>query len=135
MSNYEQNQAAVVTPPTAGATPGAGITCIATDTTSRTYDLQAYTALFGRFVDFKADGGKVYFLLDNDSTGGLDQTVAGVAGVTTAVADGTTEAVPWPLADGETLSCMLSPTAHRYLHVKASSGTPQLRIRPSSPKV
>lgn len=133
--NVPEQQAMCVTPPTAGATPGAGVTCIGTDTTSRTYDLSAYTGLFGRYVDFKADGGKVYILLDGDSTGNIDETVKGTAGAATAPADGTTEAVPWPIADGETLSCRLSETAHRYLHVKGASGTAYLRIRPSSPKV
>ncbi len=134
MSSVPQQQAMCVTPPTAGATPGDGVTCITTDTTSRTYDLQAFTGLYGRYVDFRADGAKVYILLDGDSTGSIDQTVAGAAASATAPADGTTEAVPWPLTDGETLSCRLSPTAHRYLHVKGASAG-QLRIRPSSPKV
>lgn len=133
-------QALCVTPPEPGTTVGAGITCIATDTTSRTYDLaganlDSAPGLYGRYVDFRADGGKIYIALDNDSTGAIDETVQGTAGVATAPADGTTEAVPWPLTDGETLSVQMNPTLHRYLHVKGASGTARLRIRPSSPKV
>lgn len=134
-SSRPEVQALTVTPPTAGTTVGLHVSCIATSTTSATYDMQSHTNFFNRYVDFKADGGKIYFSLDNDSTGSIDETVAGTAGAATAPADGTTEAVPWFLADGETTSFIPTPTKHRYLHVKAATGTPKLRFRASSPKV
>lgn len=128
-----QVQDAYVTPPVASATPGVGVTCLATDTTSRTYDLDAFAGFYGPYVDFVADGGKIYFVLDEDATGAINESVAGAAGAATAIADGTTEAVPWPLNDGQVLPCILVKGKHRYLHVKAASGTPKLRIRASSP--
>lgn len=135
MSSRTEVQAATVTPPTSGTTVGLHNTAIATETTSRTYDLSTYTNLFDKYIDLKADGGTIYVSFDNDSTGSIDQTVKGTASAATALADGTTEAVPWPIVDGETLPCILTPTKNRYLHVKAATGTPVLRIRPSSPKV
>lgn len=116
-----------VTPPTAGTTPGLHITSLATSTVSATYDLSTFTDMFFRYLDITADGGKIYISFDNDSTGEIDQTVAGET-----IAAGTTEAVPWPIRDGEVRSYRLHNVTHRYLHVKADTGTPYLRICGSS---
>jgi hypothetical protein len=116
--------AAYVTPPMAGAVVGENITVLATSTASASTDLGPTTnpGLFNRFVDVVADGGKIYVVFDNDSTHAIDETTTG-----------TTEATCWPLADGVPQSFVLDPTRHRYIHYKAASGTPTLRIRPSSP--
>lgn len=126
-----ERQDAHVTPPRAGTTPGKHVTCIATSTTSATHDMQAFTELYGRFLDIKADGGKIYVAFDDDSTGSISPATPGGA---TGIASGTTEAVGWPIADGETLPVVLDPLVDKYMHVVAATGTPQLRIRGSSPK-
>jgi hypothetical protein len=117
--------ATYVTPPEASATVGKGITVLATSTASASTDLAPATnpGLFNRYVDVVADGGKIYVCFDEDSTHAINEATTG-----------TTEATCWPLADGVPQSFVLDPTRHRYMHYKAASGTPTLRIRPSSPK-
>jgi hypothetical protein len=113
----------------ASTTPAEGVTALSTSTASATHDLNSYPEFFGRYVDLKADGGKIYVVFDTDSTGSINEATTGAT-----VATATTEATCWPIADGETLSVRLEKTTHRYLHVKAASGTPTLRIRTSSPR-
>lgn len=129
MTTEAERQAANVTPPMASATPAEGVTALATSTTSATFDLDSYPEFFGRYVDLKADGGKIYVVFDNDSTGSINESTTGAS-----ISAATTEATCWPITDGETLSVRLEKTTHRYLHVKAASGTPTLRIRTSSPR-
>lgn len=123
--NKTADLAAHVTAPEASATVGRGITVIATSTASAQTDLAPATnpGLFNRYVDIVADGGKIYVSFDDDTGHALNEATTG-----------TTEATCWPLADGVPQSFILDPVKHRYLNHKAASGTPTLRIRPSSPK-
>src|SRR5687767_4250294 len=108
----------------ASATPAVGVTAIATSTASASVDLNAYPEFYGRYVDLQADGGKIYIVFDDDSTHSINEATTG-----TTIATGTTEAIPWAIPDGTTISVRLEKTTHRYLHHKAASGTPTLRIR------
>lgn len=128
MSGEAERQAQNVTPPMASATPATGVTALATSTASATFDLGSYPAFFGRFVALQADGGKIYVVFDDDSTGSINEATTGAS-----IAAGTTEAIPWAIPDGATLNVRLERTTHRYMHVKAASGTPTLRMRTTTP--
>ncbi len=135
MSNEAGLQADNVTPPTASSTPGVGVSCFSCSTTADTVDLYAaddrpYTGYFERYLSITADGGDIYVLFDDDSTNGIDQTVAHA----TSPVSATAETVPWLIKDGSIQSFRLDLDTHRYMHKKAVSGTPKLRIYPSSPK-
>lgn len=135
MSNSEAAvQAENITPPTASATPGVGVSCFSCSTSADTVDLyqaddKPYLGYFDRYISLMADGGDIYILFDDDSTNGIDQTVAHA----TSPASATAETVPFLLKDGVEKPYRLTLGMHRYLHKKASSGTPKLRITPSSP--
>lgn len=124
-----ERQDADVTPPTVGSTPGLNITSLATTTTSATHDLQAFAEMFGRFLNFTADGGTIYVAFSATDTGPIDENVSD-----TSVANGTEPRAVWPIRDGEVTAFRLTAASHRYLHVKAASGTPKLRICGSSPR-
>lgn len=134
MSESESTrQAWNVLPPTGSATPGQGVTCLSTTTTASTVDLfdangVPYKGFFNRYVTITADGADVYFLFSNASGTTISQTVSHGSSLTSA----TTTAVPAILKDGVSVSVRLDPNTHRYLHLKASSGTPVVRIYPSS---
>jgi DNA-binding beta-propeller fold protein YncE len=128
MSNEADRQAQNVTPPFASATPAEGTTAIATSTSSASIDFNDYPAFFGRYVALQADGGKIYVTFDDDSTHSINEATTG-----STLANGTTEAIPWAIPDGTTLNVRLERTTHRYLHHKAASGTPTLRIRTTTP--
>lgn len=128
MANEADRQAQNVSPPQASATPATGNTAIATSTSSATVDFNDYPQFFGRYVALQADGGKIYVTFDDDSTGSINETTTG-----TTLAGGTTEAIPWAIPDGTTLNVRLERTTHRYLHHKAATGTPTLRIRTTTP--
>lgn len=128
MSTEAERQANNVTPPQASATPAVGTTAIATSTSSASIDFNSYPQFYGRWVALQADGGKIYVTFDDDSTHAINEATTG-----TTLADGTTEAIPWAIPDGTTLNVRLERTTHRYLHHKAASGTPTLRIRTTTP--
>lgn len=128
MSGEAERQSANVSPPQASATPATGTTALATSTASATIDLNDYPAFFGRYVALQADGGKIYVAFDDDSTGSINETTTGAT-----IAAGTTEAIPWAIPDGTTLNVRLERTTHRYLHTKAATGTPTLRLRTTTP--
>lgn len=128
MSTAAERQDANVSPPTASATPGVGVTCVQVPSASTlVLDLDAYPGFFDRYLDFAADGGKVYVTFDDTSTGNIDTAAYGA----TLVA-GTQKTHPWPIQDGEVRAYRLDKGAHRYLKARASTGTPLLRITPSS---
>lgn len=128
MANEADRQAQNISPPMASATPAVGVTAIATSTASATVDFNDYPAFFGRYVALQADGGKIYVVFDDDATGSINEATTG-----STLATGTTEAIPWPIPDGTTLNVRIERTTHRYLHIKAASGTPTLRIRTTTP--
>jgi len=136
LSAYIADQAENITPPTASATPGEGVTAISTSTTASTVDLYAaddrpYTGYFDRYVTFMSCGADCYILFDNDSTNGINESTTHASNLTTA----TTEAIPWLLKDGVPQSFRLNKDDHRYIHLKAASGTPTVRFYPSSHKL
>lgn len=129
-------QAENITPPTAGTTPGEGVTAISTTTAASTVDLYAaadrpYEGYFDRYISVMACSSDCYVLFDDDSTNGIDETVAHA----TLVTSGTAETVPWLLKDGVPQMFRLTKGSHRYMHLKAASGTPIIRIYPSSHKM
>lgn len=128
MSNEASRHAVNITPPMASATPAVGTTAIATSTASATVDFNSYPAFFGRYVALQADGGKIYVTFDDDATGSINESTTG-----TTLSGGTTEAIPWAIPDGTTLNVRLERTTHRYMHHKAATGTPTLRIRTTTP--
>lgn len=132
MSGSPERQDIDVTPPFASDTPGEGVTCITADTQSRAYEMDPFGGFYGRYLDFKADGGKLYFTFSNDPSVLIDETLAGTAGDALAITTGTKKQVPWPLENGETRAFRLQKGRHRYLHVKAATGTVKLRFFPSS---
>jgi hypothetical protein len=85
-------------------------------------------AIFHKYVDFSASGGKIWIGFGPAATPVIDK--AGTPGATLAA--GTLTANPIPIASGETKSWRLDPSLHKYLHVQADSGTPTLIITPSS---
>lgn len=128
-------QAENITPPTASTTPGEGVTAISTTTTASTVDLyigedNPYKGYFDRYVTFMSCGADCYILFDNDSTNGISEATAHASSLTSA----TTEAVPWLLKDGVPQCFRLERGSHRYVHLKAASGTPIVRFYPSSHK-
>lgn len=134
MSESESTrQAWNVLPPTGSATPGQGVTCLATSTTASTVDLfdangAPYKGFFNRYLTITAEGADVYVLFDNAAGTVISQSVSHATSLTSA----TTTAVPAILKDGVSISVRLDPNTHRYLHLKAASGTPVVRIYPSS---
>ena len=136
MSESESTrQAWNVQPPTGSATPGEGVTCLSTSTTASTVDLFNSSGLpnkgyFNRYLTITAEGADIYFLFDMSSSTTIDPTVSHG----TSVSSATTTVVPALLKDGVSVSVRLDPNTHRYLHLKASSGTPLVRIYPSSEK-
>lgn len=133
MSESESTrQAWNVIPPVASATPGEGVTSLSTSTTASVVDLfdasgNPYKGYFFRYLTIIADGADVYFAFSSANTPSISNTVAGVS-----VTAGTTTAVPAILKDGVAISVRLDSNSHRYLHLKAASGTPSVRIYPSS---
>lgn len=135
MSESESTrQAWNVTPPTVSATPGEGVTVLTTTTTAAAVDLfdgsgVPYPGLFYRYLTITADGADVYFAFASANTPAIDPTAGN-----TAVGTGTTTGTCAILKDGVSISVRLDPNSHRYLHLKASSGTPKVRIYGSSQK-
>lgn len=134
MSESESTrQAWNVLPPTGSATPGQGVTCLSTTTTASTVDLfdangLPYKGFFNRYLTITAEGADVYVLFSANSGTSINPTVSHASSLTTA----TSAVVPALLKDGVSVSVRLDPSSHRYLHLKASSGTPVVRIYPSS---
>jgi hypothetical protein len=134
MSESEATRQAMnVTPATASATVGTGTSCFTTSTTASVIDLYAaadrpYENLYDCYLKIVADGANVYYAFSSASTPGIDETVGHATSPTSA----TTTAVPDLLVDGQPEWVRLTKGDHRYLHLKAASGTPKVRIRRSS---
>lgn len=132
METEATRQANNVIPPVSSATPGTGVTCITTAVTASVVDLytlvsaEARPMLYERYWSLMADGGDVYFLFSASSV-----TIDKTAGSTTFDA-ATTAVTPWLLKDGVEKAFRLNDTTIRYLCLQASSGTPKLRLVPSS---
>jgi len=127
-------QAFNVTPPTVSATPGEGVTVLTTSTTAAAVDLfdsngVPYSGFFNRYVTIVADGADVYFAFASANTPTIDNAAGGAT-----VAAGTTTGTCSVLKDGVAIAVRLDSNSHRYLHLKASSGTPKVRIYGSSQK-
>lgn len=108
---------------------------VAVDATSRVYDLSlvALGATFDRlghlYVKFTADGGNVYYSLGTNASPTVDNTAAlsvgsTVNGFTTNGAGIFVNLIPEHVR--------LDRSAHRYLCIKTSTGTANLRIHASS---
>lgn len=130
-------QASNVTPPTSSGTPGEGVTAIATTTSASTVDLWGGNAkplnnpgYFDRYITIMACGADCYFLFSAASNVTIDNTIDEAT-----VSAGTTVAVPFLLKDGVPQSFRLNEDDHRYLNLKAATGTPIVRITPSSQKL
>lgn len=117
--------------PIASAIPGFGTAAITTSTTAAVVDLQLLPgnkySLHNRYIELQADGGDIYIAFSSDGVPVIDET----AGNTT-LATGTLATVPWKLVSNTSMRIRCEKDTYRYLHVKAASGTPKLRIRPAS---
>lgn len=123
-------QANNVTPPTSSATPGVGVTAIATTTAAVSLDLfqtatQPYEGFFDRYVELMAVGADILFSFSATAV-----TIALAAGTT--ISGSTSATQPSFLINGIPRPYRLNKTDHRFLNIKASSGTPILIITPSS---
>jgi hypothetical protein len=125
-------QADNVTPPISSATPGVGVTCFTASTTASSIDLydangNPYAGLYNRYLYIVSISADCYFLF-SESTVTIDESVGHASSITSA----TTTAVPWLLKDGVAQPIRLTGTSLRYLNLKAASGTPKVRLYPSS---
>jgi len=114
-----EQQAVYPLPPEMSATPGTGVTVIATSTASAATDLLGLD-LFGKRLELLAETD--IYVGFAAASGTIDET-----------ATGTTASTCWLLKAGIPFPCILHPTKHRWLHTKAAAATPKLRIRPASP--
>lgn len=132
MNSEAERQAANVLPPAASATPGTGITWLASTTTAVARDLDPTTnpGLFERYVTLQATGDAIWIAFSSSATPVIDKTVAGGA----TVAAGTVTTNAFLLADGEHISVRLDQALHRYLHMQSVAGAAVLVLYPSSPK-
>lgn len=123
-SNPAITEAANGLPPLLNSSTTNRTRAIATSTSSTRVDLTTLltAADKGHFVSFQADGGKIYFALNNANAGTIDQ----------AAVDGTNPTQQCGmLADGEVKSFRIVKGFTWLLH-KASTGTPTLRVWVSS---
>lgn len=125
-------QAENVWPPFASTTPGTGVTAIATTTADLVVDLwdsngNPYSGFYNRYVSIVSCGADCYWTLSDATTPTISEAVTG-----TTVAAGTTKAVPDILKDGVPQAFRIDDSSIRYLHLKAATGTPIVRLRPSS---
>lgn len=130
MSDEAQRQFFYPTLPTQSTTPGIGVTMLATSTSAAVFDLNDYPHMFGKFLDFYAEGGKIWISSSADGTPDISKSTTPGA----SIAAGTVEAACVPIASGNCATALLTRTKNRYLHVQADSGTPTLIITPSSQK-
>lgn len=121
-------------PPTSSATIGEGITVLACTVTADTFDLWdgagvAPAGFDNCYISIRADGGKVYYSFSATPVT-IDETVS----TTTTTVAGTTTVTCMDLPDGAGDDYRINAQQHRYINVKAASGTPYLRLWRSSQK-
>lgn len=133
MSTTEADrQANNVIAPIASATVGTGTICLTTTTSSAAVDLYDTNGiprqmLYNRYLSFCADGGDIYITFSSSGAITIDKTAGGAT-----VALGSLATIPWLLKDGVPQAFRLMDDQVRYLYTQAASGTPKLRISPSS---
>lgn len=127
MSGSEaERQAVNVIPPTQSATPGTGVTILAATTTAANATIPS--ALFHRYVDFIAEGDKIWVGFGDADAPAVDKSAAGGATFTA----GTAAANGEPIPDGGRISVRLDPQLHAKLSFQSNAGNAKLIVRPSS---
>lgn len=128
-SKHERYAAGQVAP-LQSATPGLGITRLASSTTAAKVDLTTLKHMFGKRLCFKNESttaGDALFI-SFSATGAVDVDAAASAGATMAA--GTTTAQGFKLLPGETVVWVLNSNEHKWLHWDAAANTPTLCIFP-----
>jgi hypothetical protein len=126
MSTEAERQACNVTPPEQNATEGVGVTILAATTTAANAAIPK--TLFHRYVDFIAEGDKIWIGFGPVGTLNVDKTRAGGA----TFAAGAHVQNGEPIASGQRISVRLDSKRHAQVSWQADSTNSKLIVRPSS---
>lgn len=128
MSTEAERQASNVSPPIQSDTVGIGVTILAATTTAAEDDIP--DALFNRYVDFIAEGDKIWIAFSSADEGDVvDKSKAG--GATFALGKDDQNGVP--IANGARLSVRLNAKEHARVTWQADSTNSKLIVYPTSP--
>lgn len=123
-------------PPTQSATPGLGVTRLATSTTATPFDLTiggTSTRFFGKKLRITNEDATiaVWIAFGPAATPLIDMTTTGGA----TIAAGTVAANPYRLVAGASLFVRLTQSLHKFMQLQAASGTPIVSVYPEAPGV
>lgn len=126
MPSEAERQAVNVVPPTQSNSAGTGVTILAATTTAANAVIPS--ALYHRYVDFVAEGDKIWVAFGANGSPNVDKSKAGGS----TFSAGTNYQNGVPIASGQKISIRLDPTLHYQLSWQADSANSKLIVYPSS---